>query len=366
MLCKHKTTIFPRNGMSNDDGYMVAIYTPQEKIILPDGERVSEVKVVGHMLPEAHGVVFDINGRWESHKKNGTQYVMESYEEVIQHTKEGIISYLASGLIKGIGRSYAERIYAKFGNETLNILDKEPGRLLEISGISAKKLEAIKDSYLAYRSARDIVALLTPYQVSAALAVKIFEKYGAAAIRIVSEHPYKLCEIQGIGFTTADKIACNMGLNPRSVERIAAGLMYTLQKAETDKGHLCLKKAELIKAAQVLLKTNEAELSDVEIMTGIAELIDRSMLVQYQDHYYRWFTERAERQVSEKLLKLLGNGKRVYSADLDQEIRKEEMQCGIKLEKEQKNAIKTSLLYPVSIITGGPGTGKTLSATRSS
>jgi len=359
MLCSYKTTVFPRDGQTSDNGYMVAVYKLHEKLAGPDGSFLDEVKVVGYMLPTAKSIMFDIKGSWERNKR-GYQYNMSTYEERVQPTKDGIIAYLSSGLIKGIGPKIAERIYSAFGNNALTILDSDPTRLLSISGISEKKLEKIKNSYLAYRGARDLVTFLTPFGVTPARAVMIYEAYGSNALSIAKEHPYRLCEMHGIGFATADRLARKMGLDPRSTERIEAGVVHSLKKSESVNGHLFLEWKELQASSKNLLDAVNVRITGNEIRTGVKNLLDRNYLVNYRDGIYRWPTERAEQQIANKVYELLAFGQISYSVDLDQEIAKEETNIGIKLEPEQKTAVKTCLTSPICVVTGGPGTGKTL------
>lgn len=359
MLCSYKTTVFPRDGQTSDNGYMVAVYKLHEKVAGPDESILDEVKVVGYMLPTAKSVLFDIKGSWEKNKR-GYQYNMTSYEEHVQPTKEGVIAYLSSGLIKGIGPKIAERIFDVFGINALKILDSDPGQLLSISGISERKLECIKTSYLAYRGARDLVAFLAPFGVTPSRAVTIYEAYGANAIGIAKEHPYRLCEMHGIGFATADRLAMKMGLDARSMERIEAGVIHSLKKSESVSGHLFLEGKELQESSRKLLDTINVRITGNEIKTGVKNLLARNYLVNYRDGIYRWPNERAEQQIANKVYELLAFGQISYPADLDQEIAKEETTLGIKLEPEQKTAIKTCLTSHICVVTGGPGTGKTL------
>lgn len=359
MLCSYKDTIYPRNGQTSDNGYTVAVYKPHEKILLPNGFSLDEVKAVGYMLPTAKGVQFDLQGSWEDKKPHGYQFTVTGYNEVVQHTKNGIIAYLSSGLIRGIGPKIAERIYEEFGDNTLEILDTDPDKLLKISGISEKKLERIKESYLEYRGARDIVAFLSPFGITPARSVKIFEAFGPNALGIVKEHPYRLCEMQGIGFATADKLAQKMGLDPQSMERIEAGIMHTLRDNESKNGHLCLSKAELHESSREILNINGATIPSQNIGLGISNLVDRNWVVNYKGSYYRWMAERAEREIAKKVYELLAFGEIPYAVDLDAEIIREEKALGIVLEQEQRMAVKTCLTNPLCVVTGGPGTGKT-------
>ena len=229
MLCQFERLIYPQNVSSIDAGsFMIAVYRPCENIRDSAGNMVTQVKAVGYCLPIADNLRYELQGHWSKNPKHGVQFEVENYDEVITPTKEGIIAYLSSGQIKGIGPKMAEKIYDAFGLTALDVLDKEPERLLAISGISAAKLKKICDSYLANRGARDVVAFLTPHGITPNRAVKLYKEYGDRAMDIVKNHPYQLCEIAGIGFKTADRIAMSMGFDQLSVERVDEGILYAL------------------------------------------------------------------------------------------------------------------------------------------
>lgn len=207
MLCSYERVIYPQSlSDPNPTGFMVAVYTPHEKILDSSGQALRQVKAVGYFLPTAKGIRYEMQGRWER-GKHGDQYAVTQFEEVIQPTEAGIIAYLSSGYIKGIGEKTARRIYEHFGDKALDILDREPKRLLEVRGISPKKLERISDSYMETRGARDIITLLSPFGIAPKRAVRFFKIYGRDAADIIRQHPYRLCEVRGIGFKTADEIA---------------------------------------------------------------------------------------------------------------------------------------------------------------
>jgi len=247
LLCSFKKLIHPKSiAAAQSGGFTVALYTLHEKMLDSQQNQVYEAKVVGYYLPIVEGIRVDITGVWQKDAKHGAQFAMESYKEVIQPTRQGIEAYLSSGLIKGIGPKTAAKIYDTFGENTLDVLDHSPEDLLKVKGISKTKLQRICDSYIASRGARDIVTLLTPYGVTPNRAVSIYKHFGPEATDIVREHPYRLCEMAGIGFMTADNIATSMGLDLTSSERIAAGLLHTLKDAESKGGHLCLEKSSFI------------------------------------------------------------------------------------------------------------------------
>ena len=237
MICQFKRLIYPRSLSVGDASYMIALYKPCEKLYDSAGNQVAEVKAVGYCLPTADNLRYNLKGQWSRNSRHGIQFEVETFEEIITPTKEGILAYLTSGQIKGIGPKTAEKIFDAFGQDTLTVLDENPEKLLSISGISENKLKKICESYLASRGARDVVAFLAPHGVTPNRAVKLYRQYGDQTMDIVRNHPYRLCEMVGIGFRTADKIAMSMGFDKLSTERVDEGLLYTLMDAET-KGHL--------------------------------------------------------------------------------------------------------------------------------
>ena len=349
--------IYPSNiAAVGINSYMIALYRPCEKILDTSGNRVTQVKAVGYCLPTADNLRYEIQGHWSKNPKHGVQYEVESYEEVIVPSKEGIIAYLSSGQIKGIGPKMAERIFDAFGLNTLNVLDHEPEKLLTISGISKTKLKKICDSYLANRGARDVVAFLAPHGITPNRAVQLYREYGNETMEIVKNHPYRLCEIAGIGFRSADQIAMNMGFAKVSAERVDEGLMFTLTEAE-GKGHLCMEKKDFVKTAMKILDTPELTIDMVA--NRAARLVSAGRLSCYKGYVYRARTAETEQQLAERIHVVQRSSPYARFSSLDQEINREEQKLGIRLDPEQRTAITTALQSPISVITGGPGTGKT-------
>lgn len=357
MLCQFEKLIYPSNiAAVGINSYMIALYRPCEKILDTSGNRVTQVKAVGYCLPTADNLRYEIQGHWSKNPKHGVQYEVESYEEVIVPSKEGIIAYLSSGQIKGIGPKMAERIFDAFGLNTLNVLDHEPEKLLTISGISKTKLKKICDSYLANRGARDVVAFLAPHGITPNRAVQLYREYGNETMEIVKNHPYRLCEIAGIGFRSADQIAMNMGFAKVSAERVDEGLMFTLTEAE-GKGHLCMEKKDFVKTAMKILDTPELTIDMVA--NRAARLVSAGRLSCYKGYVYRARTAETEQQLAERIHVVQRSSPYAKFSSLDQEINREEQKLGIRLDPEQRTAIITALQSPISVITGGPGTGKT-------
>ncbi len=358
MLCEFQKLLYPASASLAMPGtYMVAVYNPCEKVYDGAGRPITQFKAVGYCLPLSTKLRYNMQGKWGKNAKHGIQFEVENYDEVIIPSKEGIIAYLSSGQIKGIGPKTAELIYNAFGDMALEVLDKEPERFLSISGISKGKLKKICDSYLMNRGARDVVAFLTPYGITANKAVKFYREYGKDTLDIVKEHPYKLCEIAGVGFLTADKIAISMGMHPLSPERVDEGLLYTLVDAE-GKGHLCLEKHAFIKACLKLLDTEG--LTEEMAANRASRLVYEGDLICYEGNVYRAKTAFAEVGLAKAILGQLESPHKRFYADLDEELDAEEIRLKLKLAPEQREAVKTALTNGLSIITGGPGTGKTL------
>ena len=357
LICQFKRLIYPHSLPAGDAGYMIALYKPCEKLYDSAGRLVAEVKAVGYCLPTADNLKYDLKGQGSRNAKHGVQFEVETFEEIITPTREGILAYLTSGQIKGIGPKTAEKIFNAFGQDTLAVLDEHPEKLLSISGISENKLKKICESYLASRGARDVVAFLAPHGITPNRAVKLYRQYGDQTMDIVRNHPYQLCEMVGIGFRTADKIAMSMGFDAFSTERVDEGLLYTLVEAES-KGHLCMEKRDFIRQSLKILDTDG--LTEEMGAARAVRLLHDGRLVSYNRQIYRAVTARAEKKVSDRICALLQSGKTRLGNSLLPELEILEERLNLSLNAEQRDAVMTALSNPVTVITGGPGTGKTL------
>ena len=355
MLCTFERVIFPRDAAASTTGFMIAIYRPCGVLKDAAGNILDQFKAVGYCLPTSDKVRYNMTGKWSKSQKHGIQFEVERYEEVITPTREGIIAYLASGQIRGIGKKTAERIYDTFGQETLQVLDQEPKKLLTVRGISEKKLRKIVDSYLANRGARDVIAFLAPHGVSPSRAVRLYREYGEETMDIVRNHPYRLCELAGIAFRTADKLAMSMGIDPLSPERIDQALLYTLTDAET-KGHLCLEKHAFLKECLKLLDT--AGMTQDMAASRAVRLIQEDRLVTYGDSVFKAKTAGIEESLAYEIVRKMRGSVEEYP-DLDDSISGEERVLRFRLAPEQREAVKMGLTSKLCVITGGPGTGKT-------
>ena len=358
MLCQFERLVYPKSAQAvTPTSYMVAIYRPCEQLIGSAGTPMTQIKAVGFCLPLSGNLRYELKGSWKRDPKHGMQYEVEQYDEILIPTKEGILAYLSSGQIKGVGPKVAERIYDTFGSKTLDILDHDPDKLLTVNGIGPGRLKRIRDSYLANRAARDVVAFLAPHGITANRAVKLFEIYGRQTLNIVQNHPYRLCEVAGISFRTADKIAMSMGLSRCSPERVDQALLFTLSDAE-GKGHLCMEKHHFISACLQILET--PELTEEMLANRAARMLADGRLTSYLGFVYRERTAWLEQHLAEKIISQTAMKATFPIVDVYREISAEEARLKLRLASEQKAAIETALTQPLTVITGGPGTGKTM------
>ncbi len=355
MLCKFDRIIYPRGVTTSINGFMIAVYKPCGILRDAAGNVLSRFKAVGYCLPVSGKLQYRMEGRWTKSAQHGLQFEVARYEEVIAPTKEGVIAYLSSGQIKGVGKGFAEKIYGAFGDNTLTVLDQDPQKLLTVPGISEKRLKKIVDSYLASRGARDVIAFLAPHGISPNRAVKLYQEYGTETMDIVRKHPYRLCEISGIAFLTADKLAKSMGIDPKSPERVDEALLYALTEAETC-GHSCLEKNVFLKNALKLLDT--PGITRAMAAVRATRLIQEEKLMTFEDSVFLSRAARAEADLACAISRKLREFSPVYD-DLDVSIDREEHKLRFRLASEQKQAIKMALSNKLCIITGGPGTGKT-------
>ncbi len=329
----------------------------------------SLITVVGTLPTLTPGERLELTGQWQQHRRYGRQFVVETYRQALPATAEGICRYLSSGLVKGIGPSLAKRIVAVFGEQTLEVLDQHPSRLQEVPGIGPKRAKWLQAAWEEQKHIRHIMLFLHEHGISTALAVKIYKTYGDQALQIVQNDPYRLAaDIHGVGFKTADKIARALGLPEDHPSRLQAGLIYTLQRA-TDEGHTFLPQSELLRRAADLLAQPLDALEDAlqaleargqVVIAAVAwpdEVVALSAAREPAPAYqiagvYLPALHTAERGVAERLRALLEAPSRLPR-------RARQPREASSLTPRQAQAVSQALTHTVSVLTGGPGTGKT-------
>jgi exodeoxyribonuclease V alpha subunit len=309
--------------------------------------------IVGVMPSVQPGETIHCKGGWRIHPEYGQQFEVKSFTVQAPADLVGIQKYLESGLIKGIGPVYAERIVKCFGLETLEVIDKEPDRLLEVPGIGAKRVEKIKECWKDQQSIRDVMVFLRGHGVSPSYAQKIFKNYGDKSIEKVRANPFQLAkEIHGIGFKTADSIAQGLGIPLESAARIDAGIEHTLWELSNE-GHVCYPVEELIPEVEAIL-----QVSKESIEKRVQALIERQDLVKDGEKVWVRPLYLTEVGIARELARLQQSVCRIRSVDVEKAIEWAQKQLKIELAPEQKIAVGQGVKEKVMIVTGGPGTGK--------
>lgn len=313
-----------------------------------------DLTVMGNLPAVVEGEQVKAYGRWRDDKRFGRQFQADRIQAVAPTTAAGIERFLASGLVEGIGKAYAKRIVAKFGTDTFRIIEEESKRLEEVSGIGTARRHTIKDSWNRQKSVRDIMIFLHEHGLSTARALRLHKTYGPEAVNILRSDPYRLArELPGVGFKTADEIARKMGQADDDPRRIEAGILHVLGVAEKQ-GHCALPRDELTKQAVEILGAPE---------TSVTAAIDRLLLgariVVEDDLVFPIELHQAETAVAEAVRALLGSKPSLPDVDAGSAVAWFERHHSLKLGDEQAQAVAEAVRHRFSVITGGPGTGKT-------
>ncbi len=346
--------------VNEENGYTVA------RVKVPG--RREPVTVVGNMMNPTPGEKVRMKGEWTNHPRFGEQFRFAFCESAVPATVYGIEKYLGSGLIKGIGPVMARRMVEKFGEATLEIIEGESERLLEVEGIGEKRIAMIRKAWEEQREIRAIMLFLQSHGVSAAYAARIFRQYGNAAVAVVQENPYRLAtDIFGIGFLTADRIAEKMGFARDSRLRAEAGILYVLHEL-ADEGHVCYPAGPLIEKCREILEI------DREIITAALEAAagERQVVIEEGSAFPgappEVFMDRvvylakyhlSETQAAARLKTLLGTPSALRPIEEEKALAWVQEKLSLQLAENQVEAIRAAVSHKVLVITGGPGTGKT-------
>ncbi len=339
-------------------GYIDAIvYTQAENgftVARLKEPRKKELTVIVGYLPSLQpGETVICKGQWKIHPTHGRQFEVTDYTVDMPNDVVGIQKYLESGLVKGIGPVFAQKIVEKFGVNTLTVIDQTPRKLLEIPGLGMKKLESLIECWRAQSTIREVMIFLRAHGASPAYAQRIYKTYGDKSIEKVKENPYKLSkDIFGIGFKIADQIALKLGFALHSEKRISAGIEFVLWELSND-GHTCYPKKDLIPAAKEALEVDEQLIED-----GIATLISQDFLVNKEEMIWLKPFYAYEMGIAWDLRKLIQHPQVIRQIDAVKAADWAEEKMGIQFAAQQKEAVMRALTDKVHIITGGPGTGK--------
>ncbi len=332
-----------------DNGYTVA------KFLTDGGETLT---IVGCFPPLSPGEVLRIRGGWEVNPRFGKQFKVDHFTMTLPASAAGIEKFLASGLVRGIGPVLAGRIVKAFGAGTIDVLTREPGRLREVEGVGAVKHKEICRSWAEHQGIRDLIMFLQEHGVSTGLATKIYKQYGERSFTVLKTNPYQLSlDIWGVGFKTADQLALKLGMDPASLERVKAYILYILEK-DNEQGHV-------FSVASAVGETCIADLGLAadKVDQALAGLIQARKVVAEEGSggralYLPFFFE-AQEDVARSIHKLAGFPCRAPDFDLDRAIAETEKDLAIGFSSLQRQAIRESFERKILVITGGPGTGKT-------
>ena len=316
------------------------------------------ITVVGHAATIAAGEWVTASGEWINDHTHGQQFKARFMRTSEPTSIEGIEKYLGSGMIRGIGPVYAKKMVKAFGEKVFDIIEAEPDRLREVTGIGQVRAKRITDAWAEQKIVREIMVFLHSHTVGTARAVRIYKTYGTDAVQVMTENPYRLArDIRGIGFKTADTIAMKLGIEKTAMIRVRAGISYALTEA-MDEGHCGLPVEELVPLAVELLEVDKGLVQtaiDLELAEGtvIADTVGDTACIFLAGLY------RAEKVIAERLLRLANGTLPWPYIDPEKALPWIEQKTGLKLAETQVAAIRLALLSKTLVITGGPGVGKT-------
>src|SRR5213080_4273599 len=316
------------------------------------------VTVVGHAAAIAAGEWITASGDWVNDRTHGQQFKARFLRSSPPSSSDGIEKYLSSGMIRGVGPVYAKKLVRAFGEKVFDVIESTPERLREVDGIGPVRAASILAAWSEQKAVREIMVFLHSHGVGTARAVRIFKTYGADAIQVMTENPYRLArDIRGIGFRTADSIAMKLGIEKTAIVRVRAGISYALTEA-MDEGHCGLPTDELVPLAEKLLEVPQQLIRaalDLELQEGtvIADRVGETPCV------FLAGLHRAERTVAERLTRLANRPLPWPWIDPDKALPWVEERIGFGLAKSQVAAIRLALISKVLVMTGGPGVGKT-------
>ena len=306
------------------------------------------IKAVGTLPNVKVGEKLKLTGEYEKHSKYGDQFKVESFSIIYPTTIKGITRYLGSGLIKGVGPATAEKIVGVFKENTLDVLDTNIDRLLDVEGIGVKKLELIKKSWEEQKAVKEIMIFLQSFDISPTYALKIYRTYGVNSVRIVQDNPYQLTyDIWGIGFKIADTIGKSAGFSEDHPKRIKSGIIYVLNEASGE-GHVYLPMNELLKKCYEILNV---DLTDSLLL--FREMVEQNLLNIVEENVYLSHYYEAERNIENKIKALCAGSTEFKEKEL------KSIRLNPRYSEEQLEAIRNSITNKILILTGGPGTGKT-------
>ncbi|MBI5381190.1 MAG: ATP-dependent RecD-like DNA helicase [Opitutae bacterium] len=358
--------------LNEENHYTIAEFRPDADAVAPSAKPATKgavrpakpelVTIVGPLPGVECGETLHLTGEWVHHAQHGDQFKVVAFKAELPSSVYGIRKYLGSGLVPGIGKVYANKIVDVFGTATLRVLSEESARLREVPGIGPKRVTAIKRAWDEKRAERELYIFLQTYGVTPAQCVKLVQRYGWEAKPILMREPYRVArEIDGIGFRTADRIAINLGFANDAPPRLDAGVLFALDTLQ-EEGHTAYPQEALIEYTANLLETS------AEFLTARLEaLVEAKQLVRHAAPGAQPGAvllqlpalDRAEQKIAEVVARLTRAGSGLPPIKTDAAVQWAEQKAGFAFHELQRTALRSALTHKLTILTGGPGTGKT-------
>ena len=314
---------------------------------------------VGYDLPRTSAIKMELDGEWTD-GKYGPQFQVNGWQKLVPPTIEGVLGYLSSGLLKGIGPKTAEAIVQRFGTDSLDMIEHHPEKLLEIKGITGEKLEEIKAGYAESKAVRDLMTVLAPFKLTPKTAMKIYEHFGPDGAALLRKSFYQLCQIPGFGFKKVDAIVIKSGGNLHDPMRVQGALFYAIEKSRTEGGHLYMEAEKLLGEGLALLNEKipqlEQRLQRPQLEQELRTMVMTNVVVSKKGNIYLPHVFNQESETARKVVEMLLE--RPEPILLGPVMERIKGKLGITLSPRQYEGVEMAFRHNLSIITGGPGTGK--------
>lgn len=340
-----------------ENGWSVRIYETSS------GEKFC---CVGYNLPSNNRIMYAFTGEFHENERFGYEFIVESYTEHITSSRNDIVNYLSCGIIRGIGPKKAELIYDMFKGQTLEVLEKQPERLLHVKGISRNVLKKITESYEESKASREVIYFLLKYGISQKYGMKLFKSYGPKSLALIKENPYIVSEIRGLTYEDADRIAKDIGFPLNSSERFISCAFYVIKQNEAT-GNTGMEVREFQRKLYTLLGSEH--FSKTDIFNKTCELVSKGLFhtIKMEDvsgkvnqYIFTHGMQMVEKSIAENIIRIHNQpAKLIKKEELDRLIIKAEAIHKIMLDEIQRKAVETAILYNICVITGSPGSGKT-------
>jgi len=347
--------------LNEENSYTIAEFRPEPDPKAPrNAKPPAPVTIVGVLPGVECGETLFLQGEWVEHRQHGSQFKVLKFRSELPSSVHGIRKYLGSGLVHGVGKVYAQKIVDVFGEHTFEVLSKDSARLREVEGIGPKRAQAIKRAWDEKRTERELYIFLQTYGVTPSQCIKLVQKYGAQARVILQKEPYRVArEIDGIGFRTADKIAINIGFANDAPPRLDAGLLFALDELQ-EEGHTAYPRKDLVDYAATLLESPHDKLeARVDALVAEKQVVLHPPLGDLPPTLQLTTLDRAEQKIAESVARLLRVPSCLPPIKVDAAVEWAEQKAGFGFADHQRTAVKRALVSKFSILTGGPGTGKT-------